>query len=191
MSFCLFFSLSSLLHIYSNIIFVTEWIPSYSILLSVSISLSLLLCVCLYVCLSVCLSGCLSVCLSVHLKLTLTSFLFFTGYRVDSIITHLIPCLYLFFHVSVYMSICLSVYLFLSNWHNHQFSLSTGYRVDSIIIHPAYDRNSFNADIALLRLKQKVVFTRAIRPVCLPTKGKSFYVINKVFHFLFRFILLS
>jgi len=53
--------------------------------------------------------------------------------------------------------------------------------VDSIIIHPAYDRNSFNADIALLRLKQKVTFTRAIRPVCLPIKGIVFLCIKTMY----------
>jgi hypothetical protein len=31
----------------------------------------------------------------------------------------------------------------------------------------------------LLRLKQKVTFTRAIRPVCLPIKGKSFCVLKQ------------
>ena len=48
------------------------------------------------------------------------------------------------------------------------------YAVASLLTHPAYDKNSFNADIALITLKQRVTYSRAIRPVCLPTKGEYY-----------------
>lgn len=40
--------------------------------------------------------------------------------------------------------------------------------VSSIIRHKSFDADTFNHDIALLKLRKPVEFTKHIRPVCLP-----------------------
>lgn len=47
-------------------------------------------------------------------------------------------------------------------------------RVSRIILHPNYDSNSNNNDIALLRLSAPVMFTDYIRPVCLAASDSVF-----------------
>lgn len=47
-------------------------------------------------------------------------------------------------------------------------------RVSSIILHPNYDSDSSNNDIALLRLSSAVTFTDYIRPVCLAASDSVF-----------------
>ena len=39
--------------------------------------------------------------------------------------------------------------------------------VEKIIIHPAYDKDTDDTDIALMKLKKKVTFTQRVRPACL------------------------
>uniref|UniRef100_A0A3Q2D7J6 MBL associated serine protease 1 n=1 Tax=Cyprinodon variegatus TaxID=28743 RepID=A0A3Q2D7J6_CYPVA len=46
--------------------------------------------------------------------------------------------------------------------------LSTSRSVDQIFLHPDFQPNNYDNDIALLRLSQRVEFNRLIRPVCLP-----------------------
>ncbi|KAI3365683.1 hypothetical protein L3Q82_010761 [Scortum barcoo] len=46
--------------------------------------------------------------------------------------------------------------------------------VSAIILHPNYDSNTNNNDIALLRLSSPVTFTDYIRPVCLAASGSVF-----------------
>ena len=46
--------------------------------------------------------------------------------------------------------------------------------VARIILHPNYDSDSSNNDIALLRLSSPVKFTDFIRPVCLAASGSVF-----------------
>ncbi|KAG8275340.1 hypothetical protein J6590_088039 [Homalodisca vitripennis] len=46
--------------------------------------------------------------------------------------------------------------------------------VASIVRHRNFDVNSYNHDIALLRLRKPVNFTKNIRPVCLPTQETDF-----------------
>lgn len=43
--------------------------------------------------------------------------------------------------------------------------------VSSVVRHRNFDANSYNHDIALLRLRKPVNFTKNIRPVCLPPQG--------------------
>ncbi|CAG9865503.1 unnamed protein product [Phyllotreta striolata] len=43
--------------------------------------------------------------------------------------------------------------------------------VSSIIRHKSFDADTFNHDIALLKLRKPVEFTKQIRPVCLPKTG--------------------
>lgn len=40
--------------------------------------------------------------------------------------------------------------------------------VSSIIRHRNFDSNTYNHDIALLKLRKPVSFTKTIKPVCLP-----------------------
>ena len=46
--------------------------------------------------------------------------------------------------------------------------------VARIILHPNYDRNTNNNDIALLELSSPVPFTAYIRPVCLAASDSVF-----------------
>ncbi|OCT93743.1 transmembrane protease serine 2 isoform X1 [Xenopus laevis] len=45
---------------------------------------------------------------------------------------------------------------------------SVGYLVDRVLMHPSYVTNTYNYDVALLKLKTALVFTNNLRPVCLP-----------------------
>ncbi|KAH1171700.1 hypothetical protein KIL84_007318 [Mauremys mutica] len=51
--------------------------------------------------------------------------------------------------------------------------------VQKIIPHPRYNRTSFVADIALVRLKKPVKFTQFIRPISLPGASRQFPVEKK------------
>jgi hypothetical protein len=44
--------------------------------------------------------------------------------------------------------------------------------VSAIIRHRNFDINTYNHDIALLKLRKSVTFTKRVRPVCLPQSGK-------------------
>uniref|UniRef100_A0A7N6BCP5 Mannan-binding lectin serine peptidase 1 n=1 Tax=Anabas testudineus TaxID=64144 RepID=A0A7N6BCP5_ANATE len=46
--------------------------------------------------------------------------------------------------------------------------LATNRSVDEIFLHPDFQPNNYNNDIALLKLRDQVDFNRVIRPVCLP-----------------------
>ncbi|XP_077867850.1 serine protease 48-like, partial [Saccoglossus kowalevskii] len=50
--------------------------------------------------------------------------------------------------------------------------VKSGINVDEIIVHPDYNL-AFDADIALIRLTEHVVFTEKIKPVCLPSVEKA------------------
>ncbi|KAM9165791.1 prostasin-like isoform 2-T2 [Pangshura tecta] len=52
-------------------------------------------------------------------------------------------------------------------------------KVQKIILHPRYNRRSFVADIALVRLKEPVKFTQFIRPISLPGASRQFRVGKK------------
>lgn len=43
--------------------------------------------------------------------------------------------------------------------------------VSAIIRHRNFDQNTYNHDIALLRLRKPVTFTKSIQPICLPREG--------------------
>ncbi|XP_055325062.1 trypsin-1-like [Sitodiplosis mosellana] len=47
-------------------------------------------------------------------------------------------------------------------------------KVMRIIRHAGYSPTNFNNDIALLRLDREVKFTNVLKPVCMPSRGKSF-----------------
>lgn len=44
--------------------------------------------------------------------------------------------------------------------------------VTAIVRHRSFDPDSYNNDIALLKLRKPVNFSRIIKPVCLPPSGK-------------------
>ncbi|XP_042344563.1 mannan-binding lectin serine protease 1 [Plectropomus leopardus] len=46
--------------------------------------------------------------------------------------------------------------------------LATNRSVDQIFLHPDFQPDNYNNDIALLRLTERVPFTELIRPICLP-----------------------
>jgi len=43
--------------------------------------------------------------------------------------------------------------------------------VSAIIRHKNFDGTSYNHDIALLKLRKPVTFSKQVRPVCLPSTG--------------------
>lgn len=45
--------------------------------------------------------------------------------------------------------------------------------VGAIIRHRNFDMNSYNHDVALIRLRKPVKFTKSVRPICLPKEGKK------------------
>lgn len=49
--------------------------------------------------------------------------------------------------------------------------------VAAIIRHRNFDINSYNHDVALLKMRKPVVFSKTIRPICLPQPGIYFYTI--------------
>ncbi|XP_042609388.1 serine protease 27-like isoform X3 [Cyprinus carpio] len=54
--------------------------------------------------------------------------------------------------------------------HGHEVSRS----VSTLLIHPSYNNDTYNNDIALLRLSSSVIFTNYIRPVCLAAENSNF-----------------
>lgn len=47
--------------------------------------------------------------------------------------------------------------------------------VELIITHPDYNKETFNYDIALMKLSAPVTFTEYIRPICLSSSTSSFH----------------
>lgn len=45
--------------------------------------------------------------------------------------------------------------------------------VSAVIRHRNFDMNTYNHDVALLKLRKSVKFSKSIRPVCLPQTGKK------------------
>lgn len=43
--------------------------------------------------------------------------------------------------------------------------------VSSIVRHRNFDVNSYNHDVALLRLRKSVPFNKSVRPICLPSES--------------------
>ncbi|XP_058623628.1 serine protease 27-like isoform X2 [Onychostoma macrolepis] len=54
--------------------------------------------------------------------------------------------------------------------HGHELSRS----VNTLLIHPSFNSDTYNNDIALLRLSSSVNFTNYIRPVCLAAESSDF-----------------
>ena len=50
------------------------------------------------------------------------------------------------------------------------------FEAQEIIAHPDFDTDILDNDIGLIRLKKKAVFTRYIRPICLPTRPDQRYL---------------
>nr|XP_006823524.1 PREDICTED: prothrombin-like [Saccoglossus kowalevskii] len=53
------------------------------------------------------------------------------------------------------------------------------HEVDEIIVHPDYRGSTFDSDIALIRLANKVTFTDHILPVCLPPREVAMSMLKK------------
>lgn len=59
----------------------------------------------------------------------------------------------------------------LTDWNFHGINLFTLSQISEIYAHPEYDRDTISNDIALLKLPQRVSFSRYISPACLPQRG--------------------
>ena len=56
-------------------------------------------------------------------------------------------------------------------------SLGVYFQVKRIVIHPKYDHVSTNNDVALLKLKDKIDFTKfdgTVAPICIPEALRSY-----------------
>lgn len=51
--------------------------------------------------------------------------------------------------------------------------------VSSIVRHRHFDVNSYNHDIALLKLRKSVNFSKVVRPICLPPDGISLFFLKR------------
>lgn len=65
--------------------------------------------------------------------------------------------------------------------------------VSAIIKHRSFDSNTYNHDIALLKLRKPITFTKNILPVCLPTEnadpsGKVCMAHDITFRFLYAIL---
>lgn len=49
--------------------------------------------------------------------------------------------------------------------------------VSSIVRHRNFDVNSYNHDVALLRLRKAVSFNKSVRPICLPSESTFTYIV--------------
>lgn len=49
--------------------------------------------------------------------------------------------------------------------------------VSSIVRHRNFDVNSYNHDVALLRLRKSVSFNKSVRPICLPSESTFSYTV--------------
>lgn len=46
--------------------------------------------------------------------------------------------------------------------------------VVSVVKHKGFDTSSYNNDIALLKLRKPIAFSRSIRPICLPKENSEY-----------------
>lgn len=69
----------------------------------------------------------------------------------------------------------IQVYLGLHD--NTDKRLATNRTVEKIFLHPNFQPDNYNNDIALLRLEEQVGFTEFIRPVCLPPPKRQVLVL--------------
>lgn len=51
--------------------------------------------------------------------------------------------------------------------------------VSVVIRHRNFDMNSYNHDVALLKLRKSVKFSKKIRPICLPQPGNIYIELNQ------------
>lgn len=56
--------------------------------------------------------------------------------------------------------------------HTNTDAVATMRAVSAIIRHRNFDINSYNHDLALLKLKRSVKFSNTVRPICLPQSSK-------------------
>ncbi|NP_001373185.1 mannan-binding lectin serine protease 1 isoform 1 precursor [Danio rerio] len=59
-----------------------------------------------------------------------------------------------------------------------QKHLATNRSVEKIILHPQFDPQNYNNDIALVKLNQEVALSALVRPVCLPRPGLDSQVLT-------------
>ena len=45
--------------------------------------------------------------------------------------------------------------------------------ISKVVVHENFVRKTFTHDIALLRMQNRMTFTKSIRPICLPPKGDN------------------
>ena len=50
--------------------------------------------------------------------------------------------------------------------------------VKTVKVHPHYDSKTFDSDVALIELKDKVVFTDYVKPICLPSSKGDFSLLQ-------------
>ncbi|KAK7156732.1 hypothetical protein R3I94_006693 [Phoxinus phoxinus] len=55
--------------------------------------------------------------------------------------------------------------------------MATNRSVERVILHPQFDPQNYNNDIALVKLSQEVVLSALLRPVCLPKPGVEGHVL--------------
>lgn len=65
----------------------------------------------------------------------------------------------------------LTVRILEHDWNSTGESKTQDFQVEKTIRHSGYSTTNYNNDIALLKLKNSIIFQGSIRPVCLPEQG--------------------
>lgn len=86
-------------------------------------------------------------------------------FTYDTIYDSLVPSSGLW---SINQSPIVSLQVFLGLHDTRDKRLATSRSVEKIYLHPDFQPNNYNNDIALLRLKERVEFNEVVRPVCVP-----------------------
>ena len=60
------------------------------------------------------------------------------------------------------------------NYHDFLLGDEVVVKIKEIILHEKFDKTTFDADFALLRLEKPLTFSKSVRPICLPRSSTTY-----------------